>query len=509
MSEDRTPILIGAGQLTQRDVDPGEAKDPLAMMVETAQRAAQDAGANTGLLSRLDSVGVVNILSWHYANPPGLLAERLGAHPSQLLYTTIGGNTPQSLVNATAAEIAGGRVRLALLAGAEAVYTLQRARRTHTELRWSSAEAGAGPQPTIVGDQRPGSNDHEVAHGLQMPTAIYPLFENALRAHYGLGLTEHREQLGMLCSRLSAIAAQNPHAWFQLARRADEIATVTAANRMIGFPYPKFMNAIMDVDQSAALLMTSVAAARELGIHPSRWVYLCGGADARDLWWVSERIDYHSSPAIRSAAQRALAMAGTDIDRIDFFDLYSCFPSAVQIGRDMLGVAADDPRPLTVTGGLPYHGGPGNNYVMHAIATMMQQLRARPGTKGLVTGLGWYLTKHSIGVYSAAPPAGAADWVRAHEDAPRFQAELDAAPHPVLAPQPQGRGSIETYTVLHDRDGTPVAGIIIGRLGDGRRFLANTPDDRCVLEGLMDQEAVGCPGSVSAQAGVNRFDPGA
>ncbi len=509
MPDDRTVVLIGAGQLTQRDVEPSEAKDPLAMMVEAARRAAEDAGGDARLLTRLDSVAVVNILSWHYANPPACLAERLGARPGHLVYTSVGGNTPQTLVNATAAEIAAGRVRLALLAGAEALYTLVRARRAHTELRWSSGAADGGHEPNIVGTQRPGTSDHEVAHALQMPTAIYPLFENALRRHYGLDLAAHRARLGALCSRLSAVAAHNPHAWFAHPRSADEITTVTAVNRMIGFPYPKYMNAIMEVDQSAALLMTSVAAARELGIHPSRFVYPWGGADAQDLWLVSDRVNYHSSPAIRITGQRALAMAGVGLDQIDRFDLYGCFPSAVQIGRDMLGIAPDDPRPLTVTGGLPYHGGPGNNYVMHAIATMMQQLRAAPGSIGLVSGLGWYLTKHSIGIYSAAPPDRAPDWLGVRADAARLQAEIDAAPHPILVPHANGRGSIETYTVLHDRDGTPVTGIVIGRLDDGRRFLANTPDDRSVLEGLMDHEAIGRRGEVSEAGGVNRFDPDA
>jgi len=500
MIDDRTPVLIGAGQLTQRDVEPAEAKEPLAMMVEAAQRAAVDAGANARLLERLDSIAVANILSWHYSNAPGLLAERLRARPAQQIYTTVGGNTPQFLINEAAGQIMAGRVRFALIAGAEAVRTLLRARRANVDLHWTSGGTGS---PTVLGEAKHGTSDHEVNHGLHLPTTIYPLFENALRAHYGLGLEAHRQRLGALCSRMSAVAAHNPYAWFQQERSAEEIATVTAQNRFIGFPYPKYMNAIMEVDQAAAVLMTSVGGARELGVDPSRWVYLWGAADTRDLWFVSERVNYFSSPAIRVAGQKALAMAGIDIAQIDFFDLYSCFPSAVQIGRDMLGIAADDPRPLTVTGGLPYHGGPGNNYTTHGVATMMDKLRAAPGTKGLVTGLGWYVTKHSLGIYSAAPPTR--PWHR--EEPAAYQAALDAMPHPTLALSPQGRGTIETYTVLHDRDGVPVRGIVIGRLADGQRFLANTPDNRVVLDALMSNEGVGRSGSVSSSDGTNRFEP--
>lgn len=500
MSDDRTPILIGASQLTQRDVDPAAAKEPLGMMVETARGAAADAGADARLLRQLDCVAVVNVLAWRYANAPRLLAERLEAAPKQELYTTVGGSTPQWLVNETAARIVAGRVRLALLAGAEAMHTLWRARRAGVELKWSTNGAGA---PTIVGDARTGASDHEMNHGLQMPTQIYPLFENALRAHYGLSLAAHRERLGLLCSRLSTVAARNPYAWLRQARTPAEIATITADNRLIGFPYPKYMNAIIDVDQSAAVLMTSVGTARDLGIAPSRWVYLMGCGDARDLWFVTERVNYYSSPAIRIAGRQALQMASLDISQIDYFDLYSCFPCAVQIARDMLGIAEDDPRPLTVTGGLPYHGGPGNNYTMHGIATMMEKLRAARGTKGLVSGLGWYMTRHSIGIYGTEPNPG--PWMQ--PDPEIYQAEIDRAPHPELVMEPSGRAVIETYTVLHDRDGQTTKGIVIGRLQDGRRFVANTPEDRLVLEALMAREAIGTAGTASSSGGLNRFEP--
>jgi acetyl-CoA C-acetyltransferase len=497
--DDTTPILIGAGQFTQRNVELGEAKEPVDMMAECARRAAADAGGTERLLQRIDSVSVVNIVSWQYRNPPRLLAQRIGAHPSEEIYTTMGGNTPQWLVNETAARIASGTVRLALIAGVEAVHTLRRASKAGVKLGWTRDDA---PPPAVVGDPRPGSSEHEMAHQMQMPINVFPLFENALRAHHGLSLAAHREYLGALCSRMSAVAAQNPHAWFPQLRSATEITTVAPSNRMISFPYPKYMNAIIDVDQAAALLMTSVGEARALGIDRSRWVYLRGTGDAHDLWFVSERVNYHTSPAIRCAGERALAMAGMSVGDIDYFDLYSCFPCAVQLGADMLGIPRNDARPLTVTGGLPYHGGPGSNYPTHAIATMMDRLRAQPGSKGLVSGLGWYVTKHSIGIYSTAP--GGRPWQR--EDPQRYQPALDEMDHPELATQANGAGTIETYTVAHDREGAPVTGLIVGRLDDGRRFLANTPSDRSLLESLMQNEAIGRRGRVTATDAVNRFE---
>lgn len=499
MTDERTPILIGAGQLTQRNVEPTEALGPIEMMVETSRRAASDARVNARVLRTVDSIAVVNVLARDYTNAPRLLAERIGAQPAEELYSTIGGNTPQWLVNEMAAKVAAGKVQLALLAGAEAVYTHRRARRARVEPAWAS---GGGGHPTVVGDARLGTNEHEMAHGLLLPVQIYPLFENALRAQYGRTLAEHRERLGVLCSRLSAVAAENPYAWFPRARTPSEIATPTADNRLIGFPYTKYMNAIMNVDQSAAVLMTSVAHARRLGVSSDRWVYPWASAEAAERWWISERRNYHSAPALRTAGERVLAAADIGIDRVQYFDLYSCFPSAVQIGRDMLGVAEEDRRDLTVTGGLAYAGGPGNNYTMHAIAMMMDRLRADRAAVGLITALGWYITKHAIGLYGGEPPARG--WCRA---VPFDDATAETGAAPALAAEAHGRGVVETFTVIHDKGGAPVQGLVIGRLADGRRFLANSPDDRAVYEGLMEGEAIGRAGKVWPEDGINRFEP--
>ncbi len=274
---------------------------------------------------------------------------------------------------------------------------------------------------------------------------------------------------------------------------------------MIGFPYPKYMNAIMDVDQAAAVILTNVATAKRLGVPREKWVYLWGSGDATDHWFLSERENYHTSPAMRAAGRDAMAQAGVEIGAISHFDLYSCFPCAPQIGAAMLGIAEDDPRELTVTGGLPYAGGPGNNYSTHAIAAMVEKLRARPDALGMVTGVGWYLTKHSAGIYGAEPPPQP----RPRRSPKETQAEIDAAPHPTLQEAPVGGGRIETYTVLHDRDGAVETGLLIGLLDDGSRFWANTPPDRDLLETMEREEFIGCRGTVKHDAAttLNVFTP--
>ncbi|MGH6884548.1 MAG: acetyl-CoA acetyltransferase, partial [Geminicoccales bacterium] len=322
------------------------------MMERVAREAAKDAGAS-GLLDKLDSVQVVNILSWSYTDAPGMLAARLGAEPKHTVYSPIGGETPQRLINESAEAIGEGRIRLALLAGAEAMESRRLARKLDEKLPWER-----GTPQRVDGENRPGFTETEARHGAATPPRVYPLFENAIRANLGLSVERHQQRLGKLCARFTGVAAANPYAWFPEARKPEEIASVRPDNRMVGFPYPKLMNAIMEVDQAAAVIMTGSETARALGVPEDRWIYLHGCGDAIEKWFVSERVNCHSSPAIRAATQRALGMTGVGVDDVAMFDIYSCFPSAVQLGASSLGLGPE--RQLTRTGGLAFAGGPWN-----------------------------------------------------------------------------------------------------------------------------------------------------
>jgi acetyl-CoA C-acetyltransferase len=423
------------------------------------------------------------------ADPPASLARAVSARPRWSVYTETGGNSPQQAINIVCERIARGESDLALVTGAEFLGSLMKRMKGGLGFEGWSDDLDSTPQR--IGDPRPGVTAQEAAHGLGYPVNTYPLFENALRARDGRSIEDHQKQLGALFAPFTKVAAANPHAWFPIERSAEELVTVTDRNRMIGFPYPKYLNAIMEVDQSAAVLIASVRKARALGVPKDRWVFLHGCADAADLWYPLERQNYHSSPAMRLTGERALEMAGIGLEDLALIDLYSCFPSAVRIGAEELGLALDDPRGLTVTGGLPYFGGPGNNYALHAIAEMAVQLRERPGAYGLTTANGWFLTKQSVGIYSTRPIEGR--WERQSPSV--IQARIDALPHPEIVERPEGKATIETYTVVHGREGVRM-GVVIGRDDQGRRFVAQTPDDPVVLRDLESREGVGRTGSV-------------
>ncbi|MFM9941019.1 MAG: acetyl-CoA acetyltransferase [Hyphomicrobiaceae bacterium] len=510
MDERHIPILVGSGQITQREPDPTRALNAMDLTAAAARKAAADAHGGKALLEALDTIVVLRSFSdtsWRFKspfggpkNPPQSIASRIGnAAAKRLVYTHPGGNMPQWCVNRLFEMVTRGEVGAALICGGEALATQKAAERAKLALDWNEDVGGTYEDWGVA---TRGWNDSEDRHRMAGAIFAYPLFETGIRAHLKRTVPEHQAAIGQLFAHFAAVAKTNPLADRRQGFTAAQIATVGADNPYIGFPYTKLMNSNAFIDQAAAIILTSVAKARELGIPRDRWVYLHGCADAHDHWYVSDRHNFHSSPAMRVVGRETLAMAGVGIDQIDKFDLYSCFPSAVQIACREMGIPEDDPRGLTVTGGLPYFGGPGNNYVTHSIAQMMDEVRAKPGAKGMVTANGNYITKQSAGIYSTEPPTKPF----APKNPATYQATIDADKGPPVAQVANGTATIETYAVMHDRKG-PSYAILFGRLGDGRRFIANTPDEPRLLQEMVDRDMLAATGHVAHKDGLNIFVP--
>lgn len=500
--DDRRPVLVGTSQLVQREPELESAPEPLEMLEQVAKGTAEDAGCSEAVLARLDTVALVNTVGWSPQNAPGLLGERLGAKPGALYTSEMGGQIGVTLANLVCERITRGESQIALVAGCNNMRTLKLARKTGVRPEWTQGGTG---EPELVGEIRRGNSKYEAEYGLNTPSGIYPIFENALRARRKLDLETHRERMGELFSRFTEVAARNPHAWFPTYRSPAELTTVSPENRMIAFPYTKYLNAVLETDQAAAILILSAEAARSLGIPKDRQVHWWGGSAAQEeAWWVSERPDFGACPALLDSTDGALRNAGLEIDDVDLIDFYSCFPSAVEMACEMLGIPQGDPRGFTVTGGLPYAGGPASAYTLHSLAAMADRLRETPGSKGLVTGNGWYLTKHAASVWSTDPKQG--DVPTPGMPTERASEGMARAPLPVVD-EARGDGTVEAYTVLYDRDGAPSRGIVLGRQGDGRRFVANTAEDRDLLENFVAHEQVAREGKLSHREGVNRFDP--
>jgi acetyl-CoA C-acetyltransferase len=489
-----TPVLIGAGQVSERLGEPGYLRRSAVDLAAAAARAAiADSGADPDeVVLAIDTVAGVR--QFEISSPvarsplgrsdnyPRSVAGRIGASPGRAILEVTGGQAPQHLVSELAASIAAGGSQVALIFGAEAISTVQhfagRADRPDfTEHADGSCEdRGYG--------LRGMASRHNAAHGLTDAPTQYAIVENARRARLGLDREQYASAMGELFAPFTVTAAANPHAAAPVKRSAAELATPSEANRPISDPYTRYLVAREKVNQGAAVLLMSVAAARRLGVTPDRWVFLAGHADLRERDLL-DRVDLSASPAAVLAAKHALEIAGIGVEDLTDIDLYSCFPIPVFNICDGLGLRPDDPRGLTVTGGLPFFGGAGNNYSMHAIAEMVQRLRGAPGSYGLVGANGGIMGKYSVGIYASDPqpwrPDRSAD----------LQAEIDAWPAVEQAREADGWATIETYTIKHRRDAASTA-VVIGRLeGGGRRFVARSDGDPELLALLNSAEPIG------------------
>lgn len=517
-------MLVGVGQDSERLDDPAYGRhSPVELAARAARHALEDCSARDlrAVARAIDAVAAVRQFEvstpWAKAplgrsdNVPRSIASRLGADPSRAVLEVTGGQSPQKLVTEFAGEIAAGRAEVVLLAGAEAISTA----RALTSGRAGGAEVpdwteSVGGQLEDRGYGLDGLfSDDSIRHGLVDAPSHYALFETARRARLGLSRTAHAQEMAELFAPFTRVAAANPHAAAPAELTARELATPSPRNRVIADPYTRLLVARDQVNQAAAVLLMSVEAAARLGVPRDRWVFLHGHADLRERD-LMDRADLSTSPAAGLAASSALRVAGIGVDDLRWIDLYSCFPIAVSTVCDALGLCPDDPRGLTLTGGLPFFGGAGNDYSMHAIAEVVLRARTDPSGYGLVCANGGFLSKHSVGVYSARP----AEW--RDDDSARVQARIDGEPAPPRAASPDGPATIETCTVAHRADGR--TGIVLGRLdADGSRFVASRsvvdgadgdgPDGGGALELLSTSEPVGAHITVRSSETGNRFNP--
>jgi acetyl-CoA C-acetyltransferase len=467
----RALCIVGVAQHTTHP--PGPAAEPLDSWEQVARAAAADAGVPDALAS-IESLQIVYCQSWQYDDPIGRLADRIGASPAHRLYSGIGGTTPQLLLGDTAAAMERGELEIALIVSAEALATKRAAKRAGDKLTWSHRETERSPYPW---DPPPAV---ELNHQVFQAWETFPLWDTARRAARSEALDAYERNNAAMMAAMTPIAAGNPHAWDQRVLTADEVGTPGPRNRYVGWPYPKNEVSVMDVDMAAALLVMTAEKADRLGIADDRRVYLNSSAYAEDPAGIAERADMATSAAMSVTTQAALKAAGTEVGEPQFIDLYSCFPSSVNLACDALGLDPKDPRGLTVTGGLPYAGGAASAYLMHAVATVVERIRAHGGS-ALVTGVGMHLQKHTAAIYSANP-----GW----KETPGLQAEVERRqPRRPLLDSYDGIATVAAYTVAYDRENSPATGLVVLDVPDGRTLARVERAD--LLADAVSRELVG------------------
>ena len=509
MSKVSTPIVVGVGQFANPiDAPEYTPMSPVEIAAAAARAAIRDAEGATALAPHVEAI--VTTRTFEDTGPPRdapfgksnnyprSIARRAGIQPELAIWAHAGGNTPQTLVSEMFDRIGCGELSMVLLAGGEAVSTVRALVQGGEEVDWSETldepveDRGSGLAGLM--------EEALVAHGVVTAPSIYGLIENARRANRKRSRTEYAREMAELFAPFSEVAAANPYSSTRRAYSPDELSEKSEGNRLISDPYTRLLVARDQVNQGAAVLLTSVERARELGIPESKWVYMNGHADLREQALL-ERADLGASPAAELAVTAALSAAGIGASDLRHIDLYSCFPISVFAVSDALGLDANDPRRLTTTGGLPYFGGPGSNYSMHAIASVVERVRDGAGSYGLVGANGGVLSKYSVGIYSTRPM----NWNPGETRA--LQARLDSMPSPPTVANAEGTAQVETYTLDYDRNGTPSMGVVIGRLSSGgERFVAATEQgDMSMLRAMHDTDPLGRSIRVRAVGGGNRF----
>ncbi len=484
--DQRSPVIVGVGQYKQKLDDVTSALEQYRLMEEAVRIAADDAGSPS-LLTSIDHMLVIGGM-WRYPDPGRLIVEAFGSSQATTFLTAMGGNMPQACVSEVSELILANQIDVGVITGGEAVYSKNKLKKLGLEL----SRTGERLDPaTPFGENVPMSSEHERERGFYMPTQIYALFESAIRASLGESHEDHRNRIATLWEGFNKVAVENPYAWVRSPMTAEDIKTASPSNRMVGYPYTKSMNANSFVDYGGAIIVCSVEKAQALGISRDKWVFPLAATDGHASYLFSERENFYESPAIRIAGKRCLELAGVTVDEIGAMDLYSCFPSCVQLIMTELGIFSD--RTVTTTGGLPFFGGPMNSYVVHAIASTVDAIR-ETGEIGYVHANGGYATKQACGIYRSSPP-------KEPFKRENVQKAIDEHPLREVDQSPEGETTIEAYTVMHGREG-PERALISTLMDDGRRALASTEDQSFMLA-LMEEEYVGRASNITSNGTVN------
>lgn len=464
----RTPVIIGVGQY-QMDVpeDLSSASGPIEITARAIEVAVKDSGVSD-IASRIDRLTSIRLFGdsgpvfpcpfGTSTNMPLSIAKVAGVRASTLIYSKLGGEQPQVQIAETARALQQGDAEVAIVCGGEAIANMKAASRQGVSLDWSDdpkIEDGAEfIDHGFVFSDLPIAPE-EMRHSLINAIMVYAMMETARRLRLGLSVEDYQKRIGKLFEPFSKAAAQNPYSMFKDHMTASDIARPSDTNPMIASPYTKAMVAKDGVNQSAAVIMTTIGKAKALGIPEENWVFLNGYAKGEEPL-VSNRADIDRFPVLETLLENTLSAVGLNQSDVSEADFYSCFPIVVFSATEVM--SQTKVKTYTLTGGLPFFGGPGNNYSLHAIAEMVKALR---GTDkyGLIHANGGVMTKHAIGIYSTHPTAFAETYI--DEDTEKVSVETS----------PNGVGALISFC-LNYRKGQAINATLLLKMENGSHALA-------------------------------------
>lgn len=451
------------------------------LSASAATAAIADAGT-PGLLGRIDTIAVA-VGNWDLPDPGREIGRRIGAGAVRSIRADVG-VLQQTLVSSALSRVRSQTADVVLIVGGEALASRRAAERSGCEPPvdeqlcvgslpdeyWQHVDATSGEMVAAA----------EIAAGLWSPVEQYACIESARGAAHGWSPVEHLADIGAIWSSFDRVAQSNPAADFAGERSAEFLTVPSSHNRPLAHPYNRWLVSQWSVDQAAALIVCSAGTAAELGVARDRWLFPRVALESTSAVSLSNRAQLHRWPAMECLGRVAVQHLGRPLAEIEHVECYSCFPVAVRVQQDELGLEPDGVP--TLTGGMTFAGGPFNNSTFQFTQPLAERLRAEPEASGLLTTVSGLLTKPGLMVWSASP--GPHELVADLAD----EARAATATVPSTA-EAQGAATVVAATATYD-DLTPVRAVVIADLPDGSRWVGSS-DDADVVDATISSAVIG------------------
>lgn len=465
----KKPVVIGLG-ITQQKGSYAELDEALFLMEKVAMQAINDCG-NSKIKDFIDVIDIPKGF-WRYRDPGKWIAEKNNFSNAKTSVNKIG-VLQQHLINNTCNKIIKGEIRAGLILGGESRAKMIAALKEGIE--YKEMELSTNPDQYVKAkDDLYGEGEAE-ALGL-MAVGYYAVMESAMRKSKNLTLKEHEDYLGSMYADFSEIASKNQYAASDKSISKDQIMLANSDNKPMAYPYNKYHCTSWNVSQASAILICEEGLADQLNISKQKRIYPMASSETNHMIALIQRPSLISSAGLKLASEKINEVVDKHSINLNLIDLYSCFPVAVQQFENVLNLNTKTSR--TITGAMPFAGGPLNNYMLHATVQALLKLRSESG-HSLITGVSGMMTKQSFCLWSSEY-----QMPFYHADVTKKAQQLDK-PIPISNAK-HGNGIVIGYTVLYE--GTkPTLGVFYIEDSQGERKVV-TSEDKAVITSMREEE---------------------
>ena len=467
-------VVIGVSAIQQKG-DFENLDEALFLMDQAVKEALSDSG-NKSIKDHIDEIRIPKGF-WRYRDPGKWIAKNNDFKNIPTTYVTKIGVLQQNLINEACLKIENGEINASIILGGEARY--KQLRSVIEKKEYFETKLDENPDFYIKAKEDL-YGDEELEELGAMAVGYYATMETALRKNDNENIEEHQNNIASMYEEFSKVASNNEDAWLDHPYSKKEILETSKKNKMLAYPYNKLHCTSWNVNQSAALIICSEELANKLEIDNKKRVYPISSSENNHMIAIQQRPKLYESLGMIYAAKSINRMMEQLDIRLDAYDLYSCFPAAVKMFSKSLELGSELPK--TITGSMPYAGGPLNSFVIHSTVKMIQKIRALEARHGLVTGVSGMMTKQSFCV-----------WGKEYQEQFIFddvteRAKLDEKPVE-LSNIAEGEGEIIGYTIIEGSEHAYKAVLYLDDEKKHRKVVSSL--DKNFINLLMEEEWVG------------------